>query len=157
VTEHLLCCFAAYLADDGLAPQSIKSYLSAVRNMQLALGLPDPREQSAMPMLKRVQAGIARCRVQKDAPRQVRLPITLRILSEVSEHLRATNHAEQVVVRAVALSAFFRLGELLPVSQAAYNPATSLSWGRSTRVRAPAWFNFTSASPNATPQGWGWT
>ena len=132
VTEHLLCCFAAYLADDGLAPQSIKSYLSAVRNLQLSLGLPDPREQSTLPLLRRVQAGIARCRVRKGTPRQVRLPITSHILARISERLRATSHPEQVVVRAVAFSAFFgffRLGELLPVTQAAYNPATSLSWG----------------------------
>ena len=132
VTEHRLCCFAAYLADDGLAPQSIKSYLSAVRNLQLSLGLPDPREQSTLPLLRRVQAGIARCRVRKGTPRQVRLPITSHILARISERLRATSHPEQVVVRAVAFSAFFgffRLGELLPVTQAAYNPATSLSWG----------------------------
>ena len=41
VTEHLLCCFAAYLADQGLAPQMGRSYLSAVRNMQISFGLPD--------------------------------------------------------------------------------------------------------------------
>ena len=60
VTEHLLCCFAAFMANEGLAPQSIKSYLSALRNTQLSLGLPDPREQSTLPVLKRVQMGISR-------------------------------------------------------------------------------------------------
>ena len=128
MTEHLLCCFAAYLADDGLASQSIKSYLSAVWNLELSLGLPDTREQSTLPLLKRVQAGIARCRVRKGTPRRVRLPITSHILARISERLRATSHPEQVVVQAVAFSAFFgffRLGELLPVTQAAYNPATS--------------------------------
>ena len=44
VNETLLCSFAAYLADEGLAPQTGKSYLAAVRNMPLSLGLPDPRE-----------------------------------------------------------------------------------------------------------------
>ena len=59
ITEYLLCCFAAFLAD---APQSVKGYLAAVRNMQVSLGLPDPRDQSSLPMLKRVQAGIQRIR-----------------------------------------------------------------------------------------------
>jgi hypothetical protein len=45
LTEHLLCCFAAFLADENLAPQTGKSYLSAVRNMQISLGLPDPRDR----------------------------------------------------------------------------------------------------------------
>ena len=46
VTEHLLCCSAAFLADQGLTPQ------------KLMFGLPDLRDQSSLPMLKRVQAGI---------------------------------------------------------------------------------------------------
>ncbi len=37
VTEMLLCSFAAFLADQGLAPQTGKGYLAAVRNMQISL------------------------------------------------------------------------------------------------------------------------
>ena len=32
VSEYLLCGFAAFLADQGLAPQTAKCYLAAVRN-----------------------------------------------------------------------------------------------------------------------------
>ncbi len=52
VSEKLLCSFVAYLTNDGLAPQTCKSYLAAViylatvRNIQLSLGLPDPRENN---------------------------------------------------------------------------------------------------------------
>ena len=42
VTEHLLCSFAAFMADSNLATQTVKSYLAAIRNTQLSLGLPDP-------------------------------------------------------------------------------------------------------------------
>ena len=28
-----MCCFAAYLADSGLAPQTVKVYLAAVRRV----------------------------------------------------------------------------------------------------------------------------
>ena len=51
-----MCCFAAFLADEGLAPHTGKGYLAAVRSMQISLGLPDIRDQSSLPMLKRVQA-----------------------------------------------------------------------------------------------------
>ena len=50
VYERLLCYFATYLAKRNLAPQTIKSYLAAVRNAQIAIGLPD-RDQSSMPLL----------------------------------------------------------------------------------------------------------
>ena len=35
LTEYLFCSFAAYLTDQTLAPQTIKSHLSALRNMHL--------------------------------------------------------------------------------------------------------------------------
>ena len=54
LSEHLLCAYAAYLADQHLAPQTIKSYLSALRSWQISLGLPDPSDNSSLPMLKRV-------------------------------------------------------------------------------------------------------
>ena len=54
VTEKLLCYFAAALASEGLAPQTIKCYLSGVRSMQISLGLPPPRDQSSLPIIKRV-------------------------------------------------------------------------------------------------------
>ena len=42
LSEQILCTYASYLADKHLAPQTIKSYLSALRNWQISLGLPDP-------------------------------------------------------------------------------------------------------------------
>ena len=71
VSEHLPCCFASFLADQGLAPQTGKAYLSAVRSMQISLGLPDPREQSSLPILKRVQAGISRARLAGGTPPKI--------------------------------------------------------------------------------------
>lgn len=59
VTEQILCYFSVFLVNQGLSPQTGKSYLAAVHSMQISLGLPDPREQSSMPILKRVQAGIS--------------------------------------------------------------------------------------------------
>ena len=60
ITEPILCYFAAALASDELSPQTIKVYLSAVRDAQIALGFPDPRSQTSMCRLERIQAGIKR-------------------------------------------------------------------------------------------------
>ena len=132
VTEHLLCAFAAHLADAGLAGQTIKAYLAAVRNTQLSMGLPDPREQSSLPILKRVQAGIARVRLGRSQPSRVRLPITARILLQIKQELGQSAHPEKRVLWAVCCTAFFgffRLGELLLLSPSAFNPRLHLAWG----------------------------
>ena len=129
LSEQLLCSFAAYLADQGLAPQTGKSYLSALRNMQISLGLPDPRDQSSLPILKRVQAGISRARVVKGSPPRIRLPITVRILESIQQSLASSPEPDRMVLWAAAFFGFFRLGELLLDSPAHFTPATKLAWG----------------------------
>ncbi len=131
VYERLLCYFATYLAKRNLAPQTIKSYLAAVRNAQIAMGLPDPRDQSSMPLLKRVQAGISRIRLQAGkSAKTTRLPITFDILRRICTAWSST--PDRVVLCAVATLAFFgffRLGELLPASRSAWKAGTDLAWG----------------------------
>ena len=132
VTEHLLCAFSAFMADGGLTAQTIKSYLAAVRNTQLSLGLPDPREQSSMPTLKRVQAGIARTRLGRGHPSKIRLPITAQILSQIKQNLEQVAYPEKQVLWAICCTAFFgffRLGELLLPSSTAFNPRLHMAWG----------------------------
>ena len=132
VTENLLCCYAAHLAEEGLASQSIKSYLAAVRSMQLSLGLPDPRELSSLPRLKRVQAGIARIRASRGQSPRVRLPITAHLLRQIRTALDSSAHQERTVLWAVSCTAFFgffRLGELLVSSAQTFNPHVHLAWG----------------------------
>ena len=141
MTEHLLCCFAAYLAEQGLAPQTGSSYLAAVRSMQIPLGLPDPRDSSSLPILKRVQAGIRRARLNKANPPQVRLPITANILDKIRSAVDQSSNPHKVLLWAIACMAFFgffRLGELLldtpgafvpSASLAAFVPSASLAWG----------------------------
>ena len=120
------------MANQGLAPQTVKSYLSAVRSMQISLGMPDPRDRSALPILKRVQDGIRRCRALKGSPSRIRLPITAKVLLQIKDHLSAVQEDERTVVWCIACIAFFgffRLGEILPETPRAYHPSTSLSWG----------------------------
>ena len=132
VTEYLLCGFSAYLADQGLTPQTGVSYLSAVRSMQISLGLPDPRDESSLPYLKRVQAGIRRAQLNKAVPSRVRLPVTASLLEQIRVALDDSTYLHKMVVWAVACVAFFgffRLGELLLDSPLAFNSATCLAWG----------------------------
>ena len=132
LSEQLLCSYAAFLADQGLASQTIKSYLSALRNLQLTLGLPDPREKSSMPILKRVQAGIRRIRYQKGPPSRIRLPITAHLLKRIKHALDTSLNPEKAAVWAVASTAFFgffRLGELLLDSAKSFDEKMCLSWG----------------------------
>ena len=132
VTEHLLCCFASYMAEQGLAAQSIKSYLAAVRNTQLSLGLPDPRDQSSLPVLKRVQTGISRTRLGRQQSSRVRLPITGQVLLRIKAELERSSHPEGPLLWAVCCTAFFgffRLGELLLTSRDDFNPGRHFAWG----------------------------
>ena len=95
VMEYLMCCYASFLANWSLTPQTINSYLSAVRNMQITLGLPDLREKSSLPMLKRVQAGIKRVWLMRGAPPRIRLPITVNVLEKIRLHLNKVSHHAQ--------------------------------------------------------------
>ena len=107
LSEQLLCSYASYLAVQGRSPQTGKSYMSALRSMQISLGIPDPREQSSLPVLKCVQAGISRARLLKGPTVRIRLPITAHILDRMRVSLRASSNLEKVVIWAVACSAFF--------------------------------------------------
>ena len=132
VSEYLLCAFAAFMADKGLAPQTIKSYLAAIRNTQLSLGLPDPREHSSLPVLKRVQAGICRARLNRVQSTKVRLPMTAPLLRQIKTELERSAHPNRVVIWAVCCTAFFgffRLGELLLSAPSSFNARVHLAWG----------------------------
>ena len=132
VSEYVLCCFAAYLADEGLAPQMVKCYLAAVRSMQLSLGLPDPRDHSSLPMLKRVLAGISRAKLGQPSTARPRLPITGPVLLHLHDALVRSSRPEKHLIWTVASLAFFgffRLGELLVEAAGQYDRAVHLSWG----------------------------
>ena len=132
VTEQVLCCFAAYLADVGLKPGTVKVYLAAVRNLQLSLGLPDPRDQSSLPFLKRVLMGISRAQMPRSAQNRPRLPITGPLLVRIHSILKQSSNPEKICIWAIcslAFFGFFRLGELLLESPDHYDPAIHLSWG----------------------------
>ena len=129
-----MCQFAAFLANQGLAPQTAKTYLAAIRNLQLSLGLPDPRDTSTLPRLKLLLAGVRRIRARDPTrPPRIRLPITLAALSAIKqlwERSEVTHNTLMMWAAAtVCFFGFFRSGEITVPSVAAYDTTVHLAWG----------------------------
>ena len=123
----MLCLYVTHLYQDGLAHTSIKSYLLAVRNMQISKGLPDP---FASP-LPQVIRGVKVCRGLQDhnIPRW-KLPITPSIVRQLKSLWKP--HATQykfIMLWAVCCTCFFgffRSGEIT-TSTSHYDPSIHLS------------------------------
>ena len=133
VLEATLCYYAAFLGNQGLAPRTISSYLSALRTFQVLLGFPDSRGHTSLPRLCLVIAGIDRVRSEHSASNQSvsrqRLPITPTILF----HLWATagwSYERRLLWAAasVCFFSFFRSGEVTP-AQSTFDPQIHLAWG----------------------------
>ena len=75
LNEAILCRYVARLVEDGLAPSTIKAYLSAVRHLQIAANLPDP-QVGDMARLEQVIKGAKREYTWRNPPRREHLPIT---------------------------------------------------------------------------------
>ena len=114
MSEKLLCSFAAYLAEQNMSHQTIKTYLSAVRDAHISFGFPDFRSADNLPRLERIQAGIRRVQAQKGLKKRVRLPITPQILDGLRRHWAANQEGRLLwAVASLCFFGFFRLGELL--------------------------------------------
>ena len=131
-SESLLCYFVVFLARQGLEPSTIKSYLAAVRHVQISEGLPDIR-QSALPRLQLVQTGIRREHSFRGSPQAVRLPITLEVLRGLHTSWSTTPRLfNDIMLWAAASSCFFgffRAGEVTVLSDSSFDAATHLAWG----------------------------
>eukprot|EP00731_Ephydatia_muelleri_P026312 Em0018g412a len=128
VSECTLCYFTTFLANNMLSAQTIKTYLLAVHNTQISLGFPDPRAQTAMPRLERIQAGIRRVLATRGKKKRSRLPITPTVLEGLKKYwAESTDDNRQLYWAAAALCyfGFFRLGELLTPSDS----QAQLNWG----------------------------
>ena len=81
--ESTLCIFAAYLALQGLKHQTIKSYLSAVRHLQIEKNCFEPFNQQSLVKLELVLKGIERYQAALGVKSRPRLPITPSILRKI--------------------------------------------------------------------------
>ena len=129
--EHQLCQFASYLVNDKLAHSTIKGYLSAIRHLQIAAGLPDPGI-SNMPKLEGVVRGIKSTQARAQSSKCTRLPITPHIIRSIGVvwEAQGLSHDHVMLWAAVTLCffGFLRSGEVTVPSDAAFDPATHLTF-----------------------------
>ena len=128
-----MCSFAAALGHEGLKAQTIKGYLSAVRNRQIILQLGNPF-QVDMPVLEYVLRGIKMDQAKHHPPKaKERLPITPAIMLKLRKVWGAKpTDPTNIMLWAACCTAFFgflRSGEITTPSLKEYDAEVHLSFG----------------------------
>ena len=113
VSQTTLCSFVSYLANRGLAHATIKTYLAALRHLQVSKDLPEPRA-TPMPKLAVVERGIMKAKA--DTVSRPRLLITADILRRIrGAWAYQASDFDTIMFWAVCCTAFFgffRMGEV---------------------------------------------
>lgn len=130
-SEQQLCRFAAKLAEEGLAPGTIKSYLSAIRHLHLQLRLADPKIAD-MPRLEQVVKGAKSQFVKRNPQCHIRLPITPDLLLKMkSTWEKAADSFDGMMLWAAVCLCYFgflRSGEITVPSEKEYDPGAHLNF-----------------------------
>ena len=110
LTTNHIAVFVAFLHDQGYAPASIVSYVSAIAYVHKLVGFSDPTSSS---LVQKLIAGATRVH----APKPSRLPITIlilqRIILGIDEIIPV--HYHKVLLKAMFTTSFFglmRIGEV---------------------------------------------
>ena len=114
VSELLLCYLVAFLAQEGLAPSSIKLYLAAVQHKQVRLSLsPAPRSESSLPRLKLVLNGISRSRAMNGTSPMSNLVCRLQWMC-LSEHTMCCHNSHHAMLLSFRGLHAHRLSSIFP-------------------------------------------
>lgn len=110
---------------------SIKTYLSAVRHLQIGAGLPDPFGVSvSMPRLECVLKGVKRTQAEDGVVSRERLPITPHLLLRLRKVWSPEGHLQDTkLIWAAATFCFFafmQAGELTMPTSSEYDPDVHL-------------------------------
>ena len=129
--EHQICQFASYLANQGLSHSTIKSYISAIRHLQISHGLPDPGIPD-MPKLEGVMKGIKATQARSNTTSPKRLPITTDILGQIYSIWEAEGPLQdhKMLWAAVTLSffGFLRSGEVTVPSDTGFDASVHFTF-----------------------------
>ena len=128
-SEHQLCLFAAFLAQDGLLHRTIKCYLSAVRHLHISRGSPDPGI-SNMPRLEQVLKGIKAVQAKQERKGRTRLPMTPEIMMKLKAVWNPGQMFNATMLWAAASLCFFgflRSGEITVPSKDSFDRGAHLT------------------------------
>ena len=130
LNEHQICQFVSWLGDQGLASSTLRSYLSALRNLQIANDMPDPGISNMM-KLEQVLRGIKKRRAVT-CPKNERLPITPELLGKLRQVWEQDNRNYDNImlwaVSSVCFFGFFHSGELTVPLENAFDPQVHLTF-----------------------------
>ena len=133
VSESLLYYFVATLAQQGLAPAMITTYLAGVRHTQIMRGYAEPCHNSSLPHLHLLQAGVRRVRANQGILQaRTILPILPTHLCQIRAVWNASSDRDVSMLWAAVTTAFFgffRFGEITVPSATAFDPRVYLCWG----------------------------
>ena len=118
LTERVLCLFVAFLSHQGLAHQSILTYLSGVRNLAIVGGYACI-DWDQMPRLQLVLHGVARSLSHRNV-RPPRLPITVAVMHQLRRVWSGSDFESQLMWAATCVGyfGFMRAGEFTAVDSA---------------------------------------
>ena len=130
VSQSVLCSYISHLANSGLAYGTIRTYLAAIRYLQISRDLPEPRAEP-MPKLALVQRGIQRLKPQSAS--KPRLPITPAILRQLKALWTGQATDFNIIMLwaacCTAFFGFFRMGELTSPTVTSQGPVDCVSVG----------------------------
>jgi len=130
ISESTLTYFVAFLYNEGLSAGTVKSYMSAARYTQIAMGFGDP-DVGGMAQLEFVLKGLKR----KTAVggRQSRLPITPDILRALRKVWESDADRDKATMLWAAVTmcffGFLRSGEVVVPTDDQYDETVHLSYG----------------------------
>lgn len=131
-SESVLCYFTACLGQQGISHNTIKTYLSGIRQIQISHGFSDPK-MDHMPRLRQILKGVKVEAGKAGKPARSRLPITPSILRKMKAvwFRRGIDDYNSVMLWAASVTTFFsfcRSGEVTVPKEDSYDAGSHLSY-----------------------------